>query len=130
MMNFSIWSLHRYLNQCSYPSIADAEKGIDLPFMHYLVVGITPGNEAIFEKHLQDMSKKAQSNSEPFIWKVWKVIAGADIPKYVILQSAGSEQDLEKQKKQLDFLPSNFKDIIRNQREGNAEYNPQLSLKQ
>lgn len=122
-LNFSISSLHEYLKECSCVQGSDSSSLEKKPFVHYWVFGITPGNEGIFEQNLQKLAANSKAN-----WRTWRVLLGADTPKYVIVLSADSQENLDSQLKTIQFVEGNLKEIVRNQREGAAMLKTQLSL--
>lgn len=127
-LNFSINSLHEYIKECSRLPNSDAFAWEKNPFIHYWVFGITPGNEKIFEQHLQKLATDSMAKNLTSCWRTWRVLLGADTPKYVIVLSAVTQTDLDNQIKTTLFLEGNIKDIVRNQREGAAMLKTQLSL--
>ncbi|NBO24458.1 MAG: hypothetical protein EBU93_04415 [Chlamydiae bacterium] len=125
MINFSMQSLHSYLNECSRSSEGNTFLSEKTPFIHYWVIGITFGNEDVFEKHLKQFFLQ---NTGAYSINVWKVLLGADNPKYIIMTSATSKDALEKQISDLAFIKGSIKDIVRNQREGSAILKQKLCL--
>lgn len=127
-LNFSISSLHRYLSDCSRLISLDAASWEKNPYIHYWVYGITPGNEQNFEQYLQKLVVATGENQAGISWRTWRVMIGADTPKYVIVLSAPSEEVLEARLKQISFVDGSLKDILRSQREGEAVLKETLSL--
>ena len=125
-MNFSVDSLHLYLKDLSYPQSIDTMSWSDYPFYQYWVFGIMPGFDDDFEAHLKKVLGNLQSFPDACC-RVWKVLLGADTPKYVVLVGAKEESSLEKSASSLSFMEGNIKDIIRNQREGRAIFKGNLS---
>ena len=60
--------------------------------------------------------------------RVWKVLLGADTPKYVVVLSASSQEALDKVVTSIPFIEGPVKDIVRNERQGRAQFRPQLSV--
>lgn len=127
-LNFSISSLHRYLSNCSRLVTSDAASWEKNPYIHYWVYGITPGNEQNFEQHLQNLATATEESQAGISWRTWRVMIGADAPKYVIVLSAPSEEVLEAQMKAISFVDGSLKDILRSQKEGGAVLKEGLSL--
>lgn len=118
-MNFSVDSLHLYLKDLAHPQSMDAASWYNYPFYQYWVFGIMPGYDDDFEAHLKKVLGNLQSVSDACC-RVWKVVLGADTPKYVVLVGAKEESILEKSVSSLSFIEGPIKDITRNQREGRA----------
>jgi hypothetical protein len=127
-LNFRVLTFHEYLAQSSYlPS--DEDNGfLAKPYLHYYVYGVNPGHEEDFENSLKKLAGKHLSEKSSATWRVWKVLFGADIPKYIICIFAKNKVDREKQIKALDFISSEAKEDLRRDREGDAEIRRDLSL--
>ena len=120
LINFSMNSLHLYLKKCSHLTGNQDKIGKNSPNFHFWVYGIMPGQEEIFEKALTDLAQDP-GLSEEVCWRVWRVVVGSDMPKYIILASASSENGLEEPKKVLKPLSIQMKEIIRNEKEGDGK---------
>lgn len=126
-LNFSISSLHQYLTElCFMPSNGDFSWA-SAPFLHYWVFGISPGFEEDFQNYLKTLLSKHVSSSS-VASRVWKVLLGADTPKYVVVLSASSQEALDKVVTSIPFIEGPVKDIVRNERQGRAQFRPQLSV--
>lgn len=127
-LNFRVRTFHQYIARCSY----GVEKGLSVffekPFMHYHIYGIAPGDEAFFEKHLQEMAETHRDKKSAATWGVWKVIFDSDTPKYVICVFDKTKKDLDKQVKTLAFVDERMHELMRRDRQGNAEVRSNLSL--
>ena len=124
--NFSATSLHSYLSNCSRVSQISIGAWDKFPYLYFLSYGITPGNENIFEDHLASLATDTKIELNGSIYRVWKVLVGSDLPKYLILISSQTEDQLKSAKDTLNFTTPAMKDIIRNHREGQAVYKPNL----
>ena len=126
-MNFTISSLHQYVKSCS-SGPDDAASWQKNPFVHYWVFGITPGNDQNFEAQIQKVVTGVNAKGSVVALRVWRVLLGADTPKYVIVLQAASQEALDLQVKSLEFVDGTIKDIVRNQREGSAFMKDSLSM--
>lgn len=120
-LNFSVRSLNRYLSTCSLDTPPLEEALQSLPYVQYFIYSITPGNEEIFETHLQNMKQQMGSSSPSYCWYVWKVLIGADVPKYIVCIMDKTEKGLEQQVKSLNFFSGTLKEILKNQKEGKGK---------
>ncbi len=127
-LNFRVLTFHQYLPSCSY----GVEKGLSTffakPYLHYHIYGVAPGSEASFEQRLEQMVLTYKQKKSSATWGVWKVIFGSDTPKYVVCLFAKNKESLDKQVKDLAFVDQQMHDILRRDREGNAEVKSALSL--
>ncbi|MBM3208011.1 MAG: hypothetical protein FJZ57_05325 [Chlamydiae bacterium] len=124
--NFTVSSLHTYLSSCSRVSQMNIDAWDKFPYLYFLSYGITPGNQNIFEDHLASLANDTKLELNGTIYRVWRVLVGSDLPKYLILISSQTEDQLKSAKDSLNFTTPAMKDIIRNQREGQALYKPNL----
>ena len=126
-MNFSMSSLHQYVKSCS-SGPDDAASWQKNPFVHYWVFGITPGNDQNFETQIQKVVSSVNAKGSVLFLRVWRVLLGSDTPKYVIVLQAPTQDALDLQVKSIQFVEGTIKDIVRNQREGNALMKDPLSM--
>lgn len=129
VVHFDVNTLHEYRQSCSYPSQKDPSL-LTLPYAHYFLFSLEPGSEGTFEQQVQmrvDKHKKMASSS---CWRVWKVMFGSDLPKYLVCLFAKTKEELEAQVKQIEFLDVANKEIIRRQQEGEAFLREDLSMLQ
>jgi len=127
MTNFAVNSLHMYLPGCSRVEGADGDLWSKYPNLYFYSFGISPGNESIFENHLQTIASDKKITLSHSVYRVWKVLIGSDLPKYLILISSESDDQLKIAMDSLNFITPELKDIIRNRREGQALYKKDLN---
>jgi hypothetical protein len=127
-LNFSIVSLHEFIPDCSNVLSDDLSSWQKNPYVHYWVFGITPGNDRAFEDHVKTMASEHKSSKMDISWRTWKVLMGADIPKYVVVLCAETSELLIEKIKKVQFIDPSMKDIVRNQREGDATLKQNLSI--
>lgn len=92
-----------------------------MPSIRYLVVGIVPGNDWTFVKHIKGMIGKVETKGLGM--KVWRIVMGGDMPKFVVCVNGKSEDELE----EIDVLEGLPKDAIRGVKSGKAVVRRDLS---
>jgi uncharacterized protein YcgL (UPF0745 family) len=127
-LNFRVLSFHQNLPRCSYAPENGLQVFFDKPFLHYHIFGIAPGDEELLEKHLEEMAKAHKKNKSTATWRVWKVIFGSDVPKYVVCVFDKTQEGLEKQIKTLTFVDPRMREMLRRDRQGDVEVRRDLSL--
>jgi hypothetical protein len=125
-INFKVKSLNSYLPQCS--SIPQGKESFfSLPGVHYFVFSITPGYGKIVEDHLSSVAEEQLSKPDPICFRSWRVVFGADTPKYIVAIFAPTIRDAERQVEKIDFIPMTMKNILRNQKQGSGLMRADLS---
>lgn len=114
-LHFQVFSLHEMLEDCSFRG---TEALVETrPYLSYVLYDIDPGSQQSFEEHLLQISLK-QSKKSPFAWNVWKVLLGADLPKYLICASFETKESMKETKLEELLEEAAFKDILRNRKGG------------
>jgi len=112
LLAFQIETLLHYLPECSYGNLPMQKASP----AHFTIYTLVPGGEEPFEQALiQKVGEALRSQSETE-WRIWKVIFGTELPKYVVA-SFGKQIDLDM-----------VKGVIRRERKGKAVFKPRLSL--
>ncbi len=127
-LNFQIMSLHRYLPLCS---CLPKESNVSLayhPYVHYFVISITPGQSTYFENFLKRQVTEHNNQEDTVCWRVWRVLIGADVPKYVIGIFSRTEEELKKEREKLDLGDPSMLGIVRREREGWGVLRTDLSI--
>jgi hypothetical protein len=125
-VNYQINSLHRYLSFCSYSSEEAPQEAMNAG--HYFVYSLVPGNEKFFEDKLQKIGAEARGQNSRNYWKVWKVVFGGDVPKYIVCVFAKSTEELSGRIKVFEFSDGATKEIITRIQEGKLTLRKDLSL--
>ena len=127
-LNFKIFSLHQFIPECSYfPEEADGNF-FRRQHVYYTVYSLEPGTEIGFENELEKKMAELQNSAATICVRTWRVLFGADVPKYLICAYAATEEELEKQIDDFKFLTLVTKDYVRNQKKGKGILRPELSL--
>jgi hypothetical protein len=125
-LNFQVESLGVYLSECSYiPEFMNASF-CNMPYVHYQIFSLTPGNGGVFEEHLKKMVFEEQMKKSNFCWRVWKISFGGDLPKYVVCRFTQSKEALNRDEPH--FIYENLKEIVRRHREGRGILRRDLSV--
>lgn len=124
LINFQIFSLLEY-----YPQASSTKEALSVskPYIRYFIYGIEPGSEKFFENRLEKIASDPKDVSSLLQWRVWKVILGSDVPKYVIAVFAKNKEVMDENVKELIFIEPQYKEIIRKEKIGNAIYKAELS---
>ncbi len=122
-INFSIQSLHAFLPECSFVPTWK-ESLFAYPAVYYYLYSIVPGNTAIFEEQLK---KVALDQKAPF--RTWKVLMGADVPKYIIAVFGNTTDEAKKSGESMEFITPSMKPLLRNEKHGAAILRRDLSTK-
>jgi len=120
LVNVRVRSLHEYKEELSYAS----GSFLSTPHIHYTVYSLAPGTEEAFEQCLIRNVAEAFQKKEPTPWRVWKMIFGGDVPKYVVCFFAASKEALNIP----DIIEPGLEMAIRKKQEGDAVLVPGLSL--
>lgn len=121
-IHFTIESLHQYCPNCSFPA------GIgELLGVYYTAIGISPGDERLFEEHLEKIAAAQKGLKDPTYFRTWKVLYGSDVPKYLVAVFGSSEKEAEKRALSLEIIRGEWKNIVRQQKSGTARYRTDLS---
>lgn len=120
LLNFKVFTIHQYKAECSYcPSSPDM---FATPKVDYEVYTLVSGGEEVFEQMLAQKAAKAVKKKSKACWRVWKMVFGAEIPKYVIAHFTKEEESIEPQ-----LIDPSLSDIIRRKQQGKAVIKPVLS---
>ncbi len=114
-LHYKIFSLHQWLEKSSFR--ADGVFSATRPYCSYVLYDITPGSQKFFEEHLQKISSK-QEPSSSHAWSVWKVVMGADTPKYLLCASFSTKEGMKEAHLEDLWDEPAIKDILRNKKSG------------
>lgn len=119
LLNYTIKTIYQFKPECSNCSsnISDS-----MPHLHSWTYTLIPGSEDVFEKQVMAKAKATSS-----CVRVWKLLFGSELPKYVIVTFAANKEALSKQVKELKFIEPSYSEIVRRKRERNAIIRPDLS---
>lgn len=126
-LNFSIESLHRFLSDCSFLP-KGKESIVAYGAVHYYLFGVMPPNERDFEEHLKKIAASQMGSDRPVCFRTWKMVIGADLPKYLVAVFASTEKEADKRAAELEFGSGPIKNILRSQKEGSCLLRSDLSL--
>lgn len=126
-INFTIMTLHRFLPACSYIP-KGKESILSYGAVQFFVFGVMPPNEGDFEGYIAKMASGLSAKKGSICLRTWKVILGADVPKYVVAVFADTEKNAKKMASQLDFTGGGMKNILRSQKQAGALLNRELSF--
>jgi len=127
-LNFQVLSLHQFLPACS---CLPGESNISImnrPFVQYFVYSIEPGQGKQFEQFLQRKAKEHLDKKTQTCWRVWKVLFGGDVPKYILTIFSQREESLSEDIKKMDIIDSSMEKILRREKEGKAILRRDLSF--
>ncbi len=122
-INFSIQTLHEYLPECAFVP-RGKESLLSYPAVYYSIYSIVPGDAPLFEEQVK---KIAADKKAPF--RTWKVLAGSDVPKYVIAVFGDTADEAKKSAENMEFIPPSMKPLLRNEKHGAAILRRDLSTK-
>lgn len=125
LLNFNIYTLQRALPQCSY--MPASSSFTSLPSLRYFIYSIEPGSQKDFEGKLAEYARQLKLKEAHFGFRVWRVLFGADMPKYLLLFSAQTAS-LAKQAAHLNDLNQTLKDIIRDIKQSHGTIRGDLSI--
>lgn len=125
-INFLMRSMLISLPSCS--SLPKGQAPLTQPYLGYHWLSIIPGQEEVFQQHLQDMVAIEQSRKTPTFWSAWRVSIGGDLPKYLIMVYGSSEKELEEKSEELDFVSGAYKQLLRKEKKGLLQMRADLSL--
>lgn len=114
-LHYTIFSLHQWLSKASFR--ADLVFSKDFPYSSYVLYDIIPGFQDAFEEHLQKIVAK-QSSGAPSPWSAWKVVMGADTPKYLLCAAFASKGQLKDAHLEELWEEPLLKEILRNKKSG------------
>lgn len=114
-IHYSIFSLHQWLDKLSFHSDLLFSKA--RPYCSYVLYDITPGSQKSFEEHLQKVVVK-QKASSLHSWGAWKVLIGADTPKYLLCASFSTKEELKDAHLEDLWEEPALKEILRNKKGG------------
>ncbi|MBS0648551.1 MAG: hypothetical protein JSS10_04920 [Verrucomicrobia bacterium] len=120
ILNFTVSSLQELQPTLSY---GFAKHLTPLPYAAYLIYTVLPEAEKAFRDKLRLTVLQHQRSA--YCWGVWKVLYGAELPKYVLWHFASDEKSLEAQLKAV--RPDIHSKWVRRQEEGRAILVPLLS---
>jgi hypothetical protein len=126
-LNFQVFSIHRFLPKCSQIPKEGNSSLMNRPHVHYFIYSIEPGQETFFEDLLERKSLEHAEKKTGSCWRVWKVLLGADIPKYVLAIFSISEDTLGKEVSKVDIVDPEIEKILRRERDGKAIFRADLS---
>ena len=124
-LHYTIFSLHQWLPKASFQ--ADLIFSKSLPYWCYILYDISPGSQESFEEHLQKIALR-QPSSGSRAWGAWKVIIGADTPKYLLCAAFASKEELKDAHLEELWEEALIKEILRNKKSGwlkQAKFFPQ-----
>lgn len=125
-LNFTMGSVQRYLPSCSY--IPRGKEALTAyRYLYFYLLGITPGNEEIFEARLQTIAEK-QAEGPRVCFRSWKILIGSHVPKYLVATFATSEHQAQNQAEELELIDAEIKNIVSSQKQGSAVFRRDLSL--
>jgi hypothetical protein len=124
-MNFQIFSLHEFLPDCSFREGDFFSESFS--YFSYVLYDVVCGSENSFEEHLARISLK-QTKKSPNSWVVWKVLLGADVPKYLVGALFSSKEALKETKLEEVFEEGSVKEIIRNRKSGWMKKRPDFCI--
>lgn len=121
LINFKVLTIHQYKASCSYtPSSVSI---MNSPQFSYEIVSLEPGSEEAFEQMLIQKASDAVKKKSKQSWRVWKTVAGAELPKYIVAWIKKS-----KEKARESLIDPNMNEFIRRKQEGKAVVKPELCL--
>jgi hypothetical protein len=126
-LNFQVYSLHRFLSECSHVPQGSNMSIRNRPYVHFFIYSIEPGQETFFEDLLIRKSAEHEEKKTGACWRVWKVLIGADLPKYVLAIFSGSEESLADEVSKVDIVDPEIEKILRRERDGKAIFRADLS---
>ncbi len=127
-LNFQTYSLLAYMPFLSCVPLNSNPSVPYRPYVHYYIVAVTPGQVGYFEDYLERQVSKHNQEGEMVCWRVWKMLFGSDVPKYVIALFSRSEEELKKHNDQLDLTDPRLADVVRREREGRGILRRDLSI--
>ena len=125
-LNFTMESLHRYLPMGSYLP-QGRESILSYGAAYFYLFGVTPAGEGDFEAHLERIAAQQEGAELQVCFRSWKVVMGADTPKYLVAVFGATGKDAELQAKGLNLGQGPVKNILRSQKEGSAVLRKDLS---
>jgi hypothetical protein len=125
-VNFKVVSLLKYLPTCSAISKA-FESFLSLQRVNYWVFGVDPGQEPVFEAHLEEIAKKQQTNPS-ISWRVWRITVGGDLPRYLIMVFGAEQKAVDEGAQSLNFISGPIRQLLRKEKNASAVLRPDLSL--
>jgi hypothetical protein len=128
VLNFQIYTAHAYLPACSLTPSETACSLWSMPYVRYAIYSVEPGNDDLFEEHLAKTVEAFQDRARGWVWRTWKVIMGADVPKYVVAVFANEEARAEKGLQELNLAEGGMRAVITRERTGSAVARRDLSL--
>ncbi len=126
-MNFQVLSLHQFLPMCSCLPCDVNISIMNRPFLYYFVYAIEPGQGKSFEGLLQRKAKEHLDKKNQVCWRVWKVLFGGDVPKYILVIFSQREEGLMEDIKKIDLIDPSMEKIMRREKEGKASLRRDLS---
>ncbi|MBI3236305.1 MAG: hypothetical protein HYZ48_01140 [Chlamydiales bacterium] len=126
-INFFFKSVMQQLpDACSF--FKGKEEIASFTHWHLYWVEIDPGQEGIFESHLEALAQE-QKEAGAISWWVWRQTIGTALPKYCIGFCASSEDELEENIDQIRLIPAKYQQIVRKQTQVKALLRLDLSLR-
>lgn len=125
--NFYFRSFEKFLPQCSSIPVG-FEKLVSAPYVHLYWIGILPGQEKVFEQHLQEMAAAELMQEASACWRVFNETVGGAMPQYLIAVFGHSEKEAEEDAEKLDFISGSYKQIVRKQKRAKGLLRTDLSL--
>jgi hypothetical protein len=120
-LNFTMKSLQQFLPACSYVP-AGKESLTAFRCMYFYLFGIVPGNEAIFEAHLQKVAEEGG-----VCMRSWRIVIGGDLPKYLVAVFGANEKKVKQDAENLELIPAPLKNLLRSQKQGSAVLRKELT---
>jgi|GEM_PF-6746237 len=127
ILNFQIGSLQHFLPESSCIPKEGCPSLMQHPYVHYFIYSLRPGQDSFFEESLQKKAKEHLEKKDGVSWRVWKVLFGADVPKYVIMVCANTEESLSDKVSKLNIIDSHLSQVIRQRRDGKGILRRDLS---
>ncbi len=124
ILHFQVFSLGQFLPACSSPSAGSYMSLLNRPFVHYFIYSLSVGQGSYFEEFMQ---RKVAENKEKTCWRVWKVLFGAESPKYILAVFSTTQKELAKDVSKIDMVDPSLDLIIRQERDGKGILRPDLS---
>lgn len=121
LLNFKVLTIHQYKVACSYcrPSLSM----LKAPKVSYEIYTLNPGSEEAFEQMLIEKVSEAVKEKSQACWRVWKMLFGAEVPKYTIAYFSSGEDPSH-----IQLVDASMNDVIRRKQEGKAVVRPELCI--
>lgn len=112
-ITYAINTLLKRFSQGSYlPDESYDDWGLT-PYLNYWVVSLLYDGESRFETYLKQLVKAHADSGSNLCFRSWRVTFGADLPKYVVVLYARSEEELAESRKKLELVTPVSRQVIR-----------------